>query len=229
MWKSFNNLSACSKVLYDKTFDYITYYIGYESNNNEISGDKTDDTIQDYDNLLKIDLYQDENKNKRIYPESSYYDEYKTFITEPTHVIDNIYLGSAYNAACRETLDKLNIKVIINATKEIRNYYPENYIYKKYKLYDNNKNSIKTYLEKSFKDIIEFQKSTEGNILIHCFMGASRSASLVIYYLMMTQKHPNGNLYSFDDAVTFLRNKRIIVNPTFRLTKDLASSILQKI
>lgn len=230
MQTSINYLTACGKVLYDKTTDYVSYYAGYNQDNvsdNE-NNVNNEDKIHDYDTLLKIDLYQDENKSKRIYPPSGYYNEYSTFINEPTYVIDNIYLGSAFNAASYETLKKLNIKIIINATTEIRNYFPDEFIYLRYKLYDDNKNSIKKYLAKSFADITHQQKHTQGNILIHCFMGASRSASLVIYYLMNTKRQANGNFFTFDEAVNFLRDKRIIVNPTFRLTKDLASSIMVK-
>lgn len=57
-------------------------------------------------------------------------------------------------------------------------------------------------------------------------MGASRSASIVIYYLMKTQKNPDGSCFTFDNAFQYLREKRCTVNPTFRLTKDLASSIM---
>ncbi|ARF11573.1 dual specificity phosphatase [Klosneuvirus KNV1] len=224
MKRYMNYVTSGIRVLYDKTYDYGTYYLGY--NNEEDSTDSNDDAIQDYEGVLKIELYQDENNNKRIYPASGKYNEYTTFFSEPTHVIDNIYLGSAFNAATYDTLKKYNIKVIINATSEISNYYPNEFVYKRCRLYDNNKHSIKKYLEESFNDIQYHQQHTGGNILIHCFMGASRSASIVLYYLMRTKKHEDGKPYSFDDAVTYLRNLRIIVNPTFRLTKDLASSIL---
>jgi protein-tyrosine phosphatase len=56
-------------------------------------------------------------------------------------------------------------------------------------------------------------------------MGASRSASIVIYYLMKEMKNANGDDYTFDEAIKFLKEKRFTVNPTFRLTKDLTSSI----
>ncbi|QKF93639.1 dual specificity phosphatase [Fadolivirus algeromassiliense] len=222
MWKYISNANNTRKVFFDKATDYISYYTGYDE---KISDDENDDTIKDYDGVLKIELYQDENEHMRIYPTSTYYNEYSTFWGGPTHVVDNIYLGSAYDAADYESLKANNIKIIMNATKEISNYYPEEFKYYRYKLYDNNKHSIKKYLEQSFKDIMENRETTPGNILIHCFMGASRSASIVIYYLMRTMKHDDGKPYTFDDAVTFLKDKRIIVNPTFRLTKDLASSM----
>ncbi len=230
-----NNITSTAKVFCDKATDYVGYYAGYDSkidtymtdNNME---DDIEDNIEDYSGVLKIELYEDESESMRIYPASSVYNEYLTFWSEPTHVVDNIYLGSAFNAASYNLLTKLNIKVIINATTEISNYYEKlnDFTYLRYKLYDNNKNRIRQYLEKSFNDIQSHQQNTKGNILIHCFMGASRSASIVLYYLMRTQKHEDNSPYTFDDAVAYLRNKRLTVNPTFRLTKDLASSVCSK-
>lgn len=237
MWRYLNNISSSAKVLYDKTTDYVTYYAGYADdgdssdsfNKDDNKHDNVkDDTLADYDGVLKIELYQDENDSMRIYPPSGFYNEYAIFWSDPTPVVDNIYLGSAFNAASYDLLKKLGVKVIINATTEISNYYPEEFVYLRYKLYDNNKHSIKKYLEKSFEDIQYHQQNTQGNILIHCFMGASRSASIVLYYLMRTQTHNDGKSYTFDDAVSYLKNKRITVNPTFRLTKDLASSVMPK-
>lgn len=239
MWKYYNFLNAGIKVVYDKTMDYLIYYAGYSDypdytyhpNNNQLTNILTEptneiseDTMEDYDDLIKISLYEKENTGMRLYPASNYYDEYTTFFGEPTFITDNIYLGSAFNAASLETLKKLNIKIIINATSEISDYYPNEFKYIRYKLYDNNKTSIKKYLEKSYRDI---KKNNDGNILIHCFMGASRSASIILFYLMKEKKHDNGAPFTFDDALEYLKNKRTIVNPTFRLTKDLASSIAQ--
>ena len=230
IWKYFAYINATTKVLYDKTSDYIVHYTNQDSNNITNIADTDTDTMNDYDGIIKIELYENENKgnNTRIYPVSSLYDEYSTFYGGPTHIIDGLYLGSAFNAASYDTLKNLNIKVIINATSEISNYYPDDFIYLRYSLYDNNKTRIINYLENSFNDIQHHQKNTPGNILIHCFMGASRSASIIIYYLMKTQKNKDGTPMNFDDAFKFIRNMRCIVNPTFRLTKDLASSIMSE-
>jgi protein tyrosine/serine phosphatase len=219
MSKYINYLTSGSKVLSDKITDYISYYFANEESIHS-DEDKGDDIIlSDYNELITVELYQDESSNSRLYPPSSYIDEYSTFFGDPTFIVDNIYLGSAFNASSYDLLKGLNITTIINATAEISNYYPDNFNYLRFKLYDNNKNSIKKYLDNAYKNIKRFQEHVEGNILIHCFMGASRSASIVIYYLM---KEKN---MTFDMAVDYLRQKRIIVNPTFRLTKDLTSSI----
>jgi protein-tyrosine phosphatase len=237
MKRMYNYVTSNSKVIYDKASDYLYQYV--KSDDDEIingSSEDEEDTIKDYDGTLKIELYEDEDKSSRIYPAVGLYTEYSSFWSEPTHVIDNIYLGSAYNAASFKTLKNRNIKVIMNATTEISDYYPNDFTYLRYKLYDNNKHSIKKYLEKSYSDIKYYQENVAGNpsgdpcgnILIHCFMGASRSASIVIYYLMRSQKKEDNTYYTFDDAISFLKDKRIVVNPTFRLTKDLAQSMMVK-
>lgn len=272
-------LSAASKVFYDKTYDYVTYYTSWSvgdnngegdndedsneindnndsdndsndsnnsndsinsnnsNNNNSINNNHIDndedyskitslsDSILDYKNRLNVNDYTDEMFNKRILPEISLLDQYRTLLDEPTLIIDNIYLGSAYNAASYNTLQKYNIKVIFNITTEISNYFPDEFTYKRYRLYDNNKESILEKAVEAYKKIRYHQKNTEGNILIHCYMGKSRSAAIVLYYIMKRVKHPNGKPFSFDDSLHYIRERRRIVNPTFRFTKDLIQSI----
>lgn len=214
MLRSLIYIKSGLRVLYDKLTDYF-------APDPEPGDSDSEDLLINYGDLINTESYQDESETSRLYKPSGPYLEYSTFFRYPTHIIDNIYLGSAFNAASYETLRDLNIKIIINATAEISEYYPQEFTYIRYKLYDNNKNSVKKYLEDAYNNIKYHQENTKGNILIHCFMGASRSASLVIYYLIKTKS------YSFDEALNFVKNKRAIVNPTFRLTKDLASSIMQ--
>jgi len=234
MWKIFDFLVASSKVTYDKTIDYITYYTNDNKNDNLSNSINSDDNsdneddIYEHNEFIDIENYQDNKQYNRILPEVSYYNMLLTFFDDPTHIIDNIYLGSAFNASSKNTLHQYKIKVILNITKEISNYFPDEFIYKRYNLYDNNKDCILEYLKKTFEDIIYHQKNTEGNILIHCFMGRSRSASVVLYYLMKTLKHNDGTPYNFDETLHLLKKKRSIINPTFRFTKDLAKSIMFK-
>ena len=99
--------------------------------------------------------------------------------------------------------------MIINMTNEISNYYNDEILYKKYGLYDNNKQPIAHYFEQTYQDIITFQNEhPNGNILIHCFMGASRSASILTYYIHKKYK------LNINDSIIFIKNKRCIVNLT---------------
>ncbi len=231
MWKAFDyvvaggkHMYAGSKVAYDKTVDFLSLNNSTDEEDKEID-ENTCDEMQDYNTLLKVENYNSEKGNKRIFPDISYYDQINMFFGNPTHIVDNIYLGSAFNAASYSTLKDFNIKVIFNITKEISNYYPKDFIYYKCNIYDNNKHSISTFLEKIYQEIRHHQQKTEGNILVHCYMGASRSASAVLYYIMKTQKNSSGEYLQFDEALSFIKEKRQI-NPTFRFTKDLAKSIL---
>lgn len=224
MWKIVDYLNATRKVAYDKTMDYAMYYMGYAG---EEVHDESNDSVENYKDLLKIEEFTDETTNSRIYPEVGYYDEYTTFFSYPTYICDNIYLGSAFNAASYDTLQELDIKVVLNITKEITNHYPDDITYLRYDIYDNNKHSIEKHLEESYQDIKHHQENTEGNILVHCYMGRSRSVSVILYYLMMTKKKDNGDSFTFDDAMKFVKDKRPIINPTFRFTKDLARSFIK--
>ena len=185
------------------------------------SQDDHKDSIEDYKDYLSIKNYEDENVSNRIFPEPSFLERGKLFFDDPTFIVDNIYLGSAYNAGCKNTLKKYDIKVIINITEEIRNYHEndKDIIYINHHITDNNHDNL-TFLKEAYEQILYHQKNTTGNILVHCFMGRSRSASVVLYYLMKTQKNNQGKYLSFDEASAFIRDKRQI-NPTFRVIKDV--------
>ena len=42
---------------------------------------------------------------------------------DPTHIIDNIYIGSEYNSADIDKLKELNIKTILNVAEECKCYF----------------------------------------------------------------------------------------------------------
>ncbi|MHB1952925.1 MAG: dual specificity protein phosphatase family protein [Sulfobacillus sp.] len=143
---------------------------------------------------------------------SSYRRQIATFFGGPTHIIDNVFLGSAYNAASQEDLRDKDITTILNVTKEIHNYFPEQFDYRRYLVSDDNQEEIAEFLEDAYQGIC----NAEGNVLVHCYLGASRSASVVVYYLM--KKHG----MSFDQAFAFLRDKRPAVNLSEKFARDLA-------
>jgi protein-tyrosine phosphatase len=203
MQKITNTIIAPIKVIYDKTYEYVLKYII---------------KYFDYDDI----------QIERLYQRHSTYQQVLSFFREPTHIIDNIYLGNARNAASFYDLKEKNIKLIINVTTEISEYYPQNFIYIKYDLYDNNKDSIKNFLKDSYIKIKEFQEINKNrNILIHCFMGSSRSASILIYYIIKTLKKDNGESYNLDEAIEFIKTKREIINPSKKFIAELKEIILE--
>ncbi len=209
-------ITAGFKVIYDRVLNY--FYDDGEENNQQ---NKQNDLViveQPTKKITEDDLVTP--PNGRIFNPLSTLEQISWFFSNPTHVIDNIYIGSAHNAANKKLLKSLNIKYIVNVTTEIKNYYPDTHIYANYSLYDDNKQSIDKYLEDSYKKIKEFQKNNDGNILIHCFMGASRSATILAYYLIREKG------YTPIDSYNYIKRKRNLVNPTHKLFRDLTKSSL---
>jgi protein-tyrosine phosphatase len=157
------------------------------------------------------------SKVKRIYTKLPKLTQLSWFFGYPTYIKDKIYLGSAFNAATKSTLDTLNIKYVINVTDKIENYFPNCYHYETYIIDDNDQQHIIPFLEQSYKKIKEFQEKNDGNILVHCVMGASRSASIVCYYLMRE--------YNFNPKEIYhaMKLKRECVNPSYTFYNDLVS------
>lgn len=127
---------------------------------------------------------------------------------EPTHIIDNIYLGNAYNASNYSNLKKLNIGLIINITNEIPNYYKNDFKYLNIKIDDKNGCNIRQHFSKVLDKINSFNDNNldKKNILIHCFMGSSRSATLSCIYI--SDKYGK----NIEESISYVKKKRPVVN-----------------
>ena len=144
---------------------------------------------------------------------------------ESTHIIDNIYLGNAYNASHYYNLVKNNIGLIINVTDEICNYYSDldEFEYYNINIKDNNNNHILPYINDVLIKINNYNEINPGkNILIHCYMGSSRSASLTLAYLL---KFHN---MSIENGIKFIKDKRSLVNLNTTFLLDLDEWIKHK-
>ena len=67
---------------------------------------------------------------------------------------------------------------------------------------------------KYFKECIDFIEKS-NKIYIHCAAGASRSATIVIAYIMW-KEHKN-----YNDAFNFVKNKRKLIMPNMGFTLQL--------
>jgi protein-tyrosine phosphatase len=174
--------------------------------------DKTISSIVDY-------YYNEYAQVERVYPHSSgLFLNLYNLTYQPTHIIDNIYLGNAYNASNYSDIIDNNFGLIINVTEEIPNYYSsENNIeYYNISIKDLNNYHITDFLSVAIKKIRQFNnENNKQNILIHCFMGSSRSATLLIAYLA---KYHN---YSIDEALKYCKEKRNLVNINTTFYNDL--------
>jgi protein-tyrosine phosphatase len=147
------------------------------------------------------------------------YREYLELSMEPTLITNHIYLGNAYNSANYEILKELNIGLIVNITEEIPIYFPEDFVYIHYPIRDINGVDIKPHLEFIIDKIYDYiinPDNNDKNVLVHCYKGASRSASIVIAYQLKYEKRTLDNIYQD------LKEKRPVVNLNRSFWKSLS-------
>ena len=119
-------------------------------------------------------------------------------------IIENLYLGNFSASENIQQLKDLGIKKVLSVIdfNDFPNYKDEKIIHKSVEVSDFDYQNIIQY----FGECLNFIKGEE-KILVHCMAGASRSATIVIAYLMWIEK------MKFDDALNFVNSKRPIVDP----------------
>ena len=128
------------------------------------------------------------------------------------HIIDNIYLGDFRTADNIDILKEYNITHIINCAFNLPNKYPEQITYKRLELRDETDQPIIEKLEEAYQFIKE---NKDKNIFVHCVFGKSRSASVVIFYIMKEKK------LNFNEAKNYVKNIRQIVEPNSGFENEL--------
>mmetsp|Transcript_57752 Transcript_57752/g.65912 ORF Transcript_57752/g.65912 Transcript_57752/m.65912 type:complete len:154 (+) Transcript_57752:80-541(+) len=120
-------------------------------------------------------------------------------------ITDNIYLGNAENASDIDYLKALKVTHILTVA-QIPSFYPDDFTYKQIKIDDDLGSDIKA----CFEECNEFIESVvnEGKIvLVHCLGGVSRSATVVMAYLMHSRR------WKFEKALEFVRASRKAAGP----------------
>jgi protein-tyrosine phosphatase len=140
---------------------------------------------------------------------------------QPTEIIPGIFLGNAYNANNAQTLESYKISSIINVSMEIPNSFDSKYVYYRIPIMDDNHHHIIDYIPDLLRFFDETRIDPEHALLIHCYMGSSRSASIVLLYLIMKCN------YTFDAALTLIKAKRPIVNINTNFLEDIKTYIAQ--
>ena len=137
----------------------------------------------------------------------------KCFINnEMDQITDNVWLGNYEAANNIDNLKKEGIKKILCVMDFSTPVYKEEdkFIQKIVKIVDVPTQNILKYLGECLK----FIKGDE-KILVHCMAGASRSASIVIAYIMWEKKMP------YHEALKFVGDKRSSVFPNFGFRDQL--------
>ncbi|KAK6625051.1 hypothetical protein RUM43_005342 [Polyplax serrata] len=143
--------------------------------------------------------------------------EFKPFIDEEmltilgqmdaaTEIFDHVYLGSEWNASNHEELQKNGVRHILNVTREIDNFFPGMFNYLNIRVYDDEKTDLLKHWDDTFK-YISRARAEGSKVLVHCKMGVSRSASVVIAYAMKAYN------WDFKKAFEYVKKKRNCIKP----------------
>ncbi|CAF3578151.1 unnamed protein product [Rotaria sp. Silwood1] len=171
--------------------------------------------------LKQIHILTDGYENfHSIFPflcsDNIYYTECSQLVW-PSYIMPNLYLGSAM---CRnETIiSMLKITHIMSFSD-----YPEKRIQSKNTktLHWQISDSLSTKLLSVFPSAVEWISKAvnddKGTVLVHCDQGVSRSASVVIAYLL----HSNCNFSTVDSALNHVKSKRSVIRPNESFLQQL--------
>ena len=133
-------------------------------------------------------------------------------LNDMDQIIETIWLGNLNSALNINNLKKEGIKKILTISDSPPKINDENsfFIKKMIKISDfPNRNIIKY-----FGECLNFM-DWEEKTLVHCKIGTSRSATIVIAYLMWKQK------MKYDDAYNFVKIKRKRIGPNSGFKEQL--------
>lgn len=106
------------------------------------------------------------------------------------------------------------VRHILNVTREIDNFFPGMFNYLNVRVYDDEKTDLLKHWDKTFKYITNAKK--EGSkVLVHCKMGVSRSASVVIAYAMKAYN------WDYTQALKHVKDKRSCIKPNSSFVSQL--------
>ena len=127
----------------------------------------------------------------------------------PSEIILNfLYLGDLTDARNESKIRAMGITHIINVTTEIPNFIESlpkiNYF--NINVNDTPRDNISAKFMESI-NFIENVRKLNGKVLVHCAMGISRSATIVLAYIMYTQR------INLDTAYQLVKSHRHIISP----------------
>ncbi|XP_063359459.1 protein phosphatase Slingshot isoform X2 [Cydia amplana] len=178
--------------------------------------------------MMSVDLDEVTSKSIRVRLEDELdmdLAEYKSFIDHemltilgqmdaPTEIFDHVYLGSEWNASNLEELQRNGVRHILNVTREIDNFFPGVFDYLNIRVYDDEKTDLLKHWDNTFK-YINKARNEGSKVLVHCKMGISRSASVVIAYAMKAYN------WNFDKALKHVKAKRGCIKPNTNFLNQL--------
>ena len=137
--------------------------------------------------------------------------ETKALYRPMSQITDNLYLGNLFDAQNIQNLLKLGIKKVLSLITDTQLLkYPDEIEHKLINIDDFPKENIIQYFYECLLFIDDNKK-----VLVHCFAGLSRSATIVVAYIMWKIQ------LDYLEAINLVEKIRPSINPNFGFVKQL--------
>lgn len=150
-------------------------------------------------------------------------------------IIPHLYISNWDTSNNKDVIIKNNIKAVITLETrpkpdEIVNFYKLHdidYIY--INIGDDPNEDISKYFNFTY-DFIKKYISHNKNVLVHCYAGISRSATIILHYIIKDQYLNNLNTYKespesiVGQILLYAKQKRYFINPNDGFLKQLIYS-----
>ena len=146
----------------------------------------------------------------------------KQAVQGPDLIIDSLYIGDAKMASNITLLQRYRITHVVNCADELKGYetkYNKIFNYLMLPLVDSHDTDLNDYIPQVIK-FIDNALENNGVVLIHCSKGISRSASILISYLMHKYKS------TYDETLAFVKQSRPECKPNENFKRQLEAMSL---
>jgi dual specificity MAP kinase phosphatase len=135
---------------------------------------------------------------------------------EIAEIAPHVFLGNERDASNRELLNKYSINHVLNVTSNIPTHFDtdSSMSYKRLQASDSGCQNLKQYFGEAIA-FIESARTQGGRVLVHCQAGVSRSATIVIAYLMARYD------WTMMAAFHYVKSRRSIIAPNFNFMGQL--------
>jgi hypothetical protein len=137
----------------------------------------------------------------------------RTFV-EPIEIVEGLYLGNAQTAQNSHYLKKLGVTHVLTVASGLPPVFPKKFKYKIVDVQDTDDDNLEAHFDECIQFIQSALDAREG-VLVHCRAGVSRSASIVIAYVMKAKK------MGVQEAMDFVKEKRNQICPNQSFIKQL--------
>ena len=136
--------------------------------------------------------------------------------SEPDLIIDKLYLGNLSHSKKHDVLKRLGVSVVLQISSEPTEFpFPESFEYHPFEFGDCPSADLARHVKKGI-ETLKKAHSEGKTCFIHCAAGVSRSASIVIAYVMLLKD------YDFNQALKFVQERRPCVDPNEGFREYLA-------